>query len=79
MPDIPGQLTDGVITLRPYRLDDLDETYRAVRESLDALMPWMSWAHSNYSISETRAYLERVTQAWETGNADSILRDGGHK
>jgi hypothetical protein len=32
-----GRLTDGVITLRPYRVSDIDFVYEAVRESIPEL------------------------------------------
>jgi len=53
-----GQLTDGVITLRPYRLSDIDSVYEAVCESIPELSVWMSWCHPDYSIEETRTWIE---------------------
>ena len=38
-------LSDGVITLRPLRLEDAPAFTDAVHESLEALLPWMPWAH----------------------------------
>jgi len=53
-----GQLTDGVITLRPYRVTDIDSVYEAVCESITELSVWMSWCHPDYSIEETKTWIE---------------------
>ena len=59
------EITDGVVLLRPFRFEDAEETFVAVRESLTELRPWMSWAHDGYSIQEAREFI-RVTRArWE--------------
>lgn len=61
------ELTDGAILLRPYRIDDLNDLYSAVRESLAELQPWMPWCHPDYSIEETRAWLSGRDEAWAKG------------
>lgn len=64
---LPTSLTDDVLTLRPFHLDDAQETYTAVRESLVELKPWMSWAHDGYSLQEAKDFI-RITRArWEEG------------
>jgi RimJ/RimL family protein N-acetyltransferase len=51
--------------MRPFHLNDAEETFAAVRESLAELKPWMSWAHDGYSIQETKEII-RITRArWE--------------
>jgi len=61
------ELADGVILLHPFRLDDAQETFAAVGESLTDLKPWMSWAHNDYSIQQANEFI-RVTRArWEEG------------
>jgi len=62
-----GQLTDGVITLRPYRVSDIDSVYEAVRESVPELSVWMSWCHLDYSVEETRTWIESQPDKWEKG------------
>jgi ribosomal-protein-serine acetyltransferase len=57
--------SDGLITVRPLRIDDAPHAFEAVRESLEALKPWMSWAHDDYRIEETRDYINRTIQGWE--------------
>lgn len=61
------ELTDGVIRLRPYHVDDADELYRAVRESLSELQPWMPWCHPDYSIAESRDWLAARAEARSKG------------
>jgi len=60
-------LTNRVITLRPYRLNDVDSVYKAVRESISALSVWMPWCHPDYSLEDTRAWIESQPDKWENG------------
>lgn len=61
------EITDGVILLRPFHLDDAEETYRSVRESLTELKPWMSFAYDGYSLSDSKEFI-RITRArWGEG------------
>ena len=78
--DIKEYPTDGVITLRPLRIDDAPGVFKAVRESLDALKPWMSWAHDDYRVEESREFINRTIEGWEKGEAFALAitdaRDG---
>jgi RimJ/RimL family protein N-acetyltransferase len=58
-------LTDGIVSLRPYRLSDTDDTYQAIRESLAELSPWLPFAHKNYSAKESRAWIKQRPGEWE--------------
>ena len=49
---------DGAVRIRPYRVEDAAALWRAVRESLTELRPWMPWCHSDYSIDEARRWVE---------------------
>lgn len=63
--DLSTELTDGVIILRPFRMDDSKRLYDAVYESLTDLKPWMSWAHDGYTQHESDGFI-RITRArWE--------------
>jgi len=63
--DLSVELTDGVVFLRPFRLEDAKPLFDAVQESLTELKPWMSWAHDVYAQQETEDYI-RITRArWE--------------
>jgi ribosomal-protein-serine acetyltransferase len=59
------QLRDENILLRPFKVEDAEQLYQAVRESLADLKPWMSWAHDEYSRKEADGFI-RITRArWE--------------
>ncbi|HEY6188211.1 MAG TPA: GNAT family protein [Pyrinomonadaceae bacterium] len=61
-----NELTDGKILLRPYRAEDVQMLYDAVRESIAELSPWMPWCHPGYSIDESRAYIMSRDEAQAT-------------
>lgn len=64
---LSDEITDGVVLLRKFHLNDAEELYTAVRESLAELKPWMSWAHDGYSLQEAKDFI-RITRArWEEG------------
>jgi ribosomal-protein-serine acetyltransferase len=63
-----GRLTDGVIALRPYRVSDIGSVYEAVRESIPELSVWMSWCHPDYSVEETRIWIESQPDKWQKGS-----------
>jgi ribosomal-protein-serine acetyltransferase len=59
------RLTDEEILLRPFRLDDASDLCYAVRESLQELSPWMSWATDDYSERTAREYISVARARWE--------------
>jgi len=63
------ELTDGFVLLRPYQTSDIDSQYEAARESIPEMFEWMSWCHPNYSIEESRTYIESHPEMWEKGTA----------
>lgn len=58
-------LEDGVIRIIPCGMGDVDSIHAAVIESLDELIPTMSWCHPGYSREETASYLELCEMAWQ--------------
>jgi ribosomal-protein-serine acetyltransferase len=58
-------LTDGVIRLRPWQIGDAPGGFEAVCESLEALKPWMSWAHDGYQQEELLGFIQRTIEGWE--------------
>ena len=58
-------ITDEVVTLRPFRVEDATQLNEAVRESLTELKPWMSWAHDEYSRAETEDFIKTTRARWE--------------
>ena len=53
----PVERSDGVVRIRPYRADDVDRLYEAVRESMDDLMPWLPWCHHGYTRDESAEWV----------------------
>ena len=74
------QLTDGSLMLRPYQLSDSEPLYQAVRESLPELLPWMPWAHADYSLKESQKWIESCARSWAKGKEYNFVildaRDG---
>ena len=64
---ISQEVTDGIILLRPFRLEDAQETFTAVRESIADLKSWMSWAYDDYSPNDTREFIRITRSRWQEG------------
>ena len=59
------EVSDGIVLLRPFQLEDAQEMFAAVQESLTDLKPWMSWAYDDYSLNDAREFI-RITRArWQ--------------
>jgi RimJ/RimL family protein N-acetyltransferase len=56
---------NGILTLRPYQVTDIEPCFNAIRESINELLPWMWWCHSNYSINDTQIWIGSRPDAWE--------------
>lgn len=65
----PVELTDGFVTLKPYKIQDLDQLHESVIESMTELSVWMSWAHPDYSKNESREWLKTRPEQWASGTA----------
>jgi ribosomal-protein-serine acetyltransferase len=61
------EVSDDTVLLRPFRLEDAQGTYTAVQESLADLKPWMSWAHDDYSLNESREFIRLTRARWQEG------------
>ncbi|OGN87986.1 MAG: hypothetical protein A2158_01240 [Chloroflexi bacterium RBG_13_46_14] len=62
-------LTNGIITLRPYRDEDAGSLFEAARESIPEMSPWMPWCHPDYSIQESREWITNGFEKWEKENS----------
>ena len=58
-------LIDGDLLLRPLHFSDSTELYSAVRESLQELKPWMSWATDQYTEMTAKEYITIARTRWE--------------
>lgn len=70
------QLTDEELLLRPFHLDDAPHLFCAVRESLQELKPWMSWATNEYGERTAREYITIARARWDehTFYAFAVMR-----
>jgi RimJ/RimL family protein N-acetyltransferase len=55
--------------IRRYRLDDAAAVAEAARESVHEIQPWMPWCHPDFSVGESRAWLEANVPAFDAGTA----------
>ena len=62
-------LTNGKIILRPFNLQDAKLVYKAISESMDALIPWLQFCHTDYSIEETRLWLSSRDEDRKAGKS----------
>jgi RimJ/RimL family protein N-acetyltransferase len=51
------ELSDGTILIRPYRPEDAEALYEAVRESIAEVSAWLPWCHDNYSLADSREFV----------------------
>ncbi|MGD2050324.1 MAG: GNAT family N-acetyltransferase [Chloroflexota bacterium] len=58
---------EGHLLLRPYEFDDAATIYEAVNVSREELAPWMDWCTPEYTIRDTKKWLEGLPAAWERG------------
>ncbi|NWG35635.1 MAG: GNAT family N-acetyltransferase [Chloroflexi bacterium] len=70
--DLSIELTDGVVLLRPFQLEDAKPTFDAICESLNDLKPWMGWAHDGYQPQENEEYIRISRARWEEGTLFSF-------
>jgi RimJ/RimL family protein N-acetyltransferase len=61
------RLTDGFVELRAPRRTDAPELHAAIRASLPELLPWMAWAHPDYSEVEAIEWVRRAARAFADG------------
>jgi RimJ/RimL family protein N-acetyltransferase len=62
-----GVLTDGRVTIRPYRANDVPALFEAVRESIPDLSQWARWCHPEYAVEETWSWVRHSIDAWIRG------------
>ncbi len=69
----PEHLSHAAVTLRRWRADDAELSFRLVSESLEHLRPWMPWATNDYALDDARYYLKRCEAEWAEGTAFQYL------
>ena len=64
--EIPMELSDGTIAIRTYQSSDVHPCFEAARESIAEVSRHLPWLHPEYSIEETRTWIEKtVPKLWE--------------
>jgi ribosomal-protein-serine acetyltransferase len=61
------ELTDGKVTLRPYRKEDSLNSYQAIKESLAEISTWLPFAHDDYTLRENRDWVKKRPEEWRKG------------
>ena len=69
-------LTDGVVTIRPWRADDAGAIFEAIMESRAELQQWLPAAGGVTDIDEVRSYIAMTIDLRESGAAyDFVITD----
>ena len=61
------EFTDGTVSIRPYRIEDVPTVFEAVCESAKELSPWMPWCVPNYSVESSNAFVSTRGTEWAKG------------
>jgi ribosomal-protein-serine acetyltransferase len=59
----------STFSIRPYRLEDIDEVYAAADESREHVARWMGWMTPDYARQDTERWVETAIGAWEQETA----------
>jgi ribosomal-protein-serine acetyltransferase len=66
------QVTNGCILLRPLQMADIVPMYEAVRESVTGVSRWLARCHPDYSMEDSRTWIESRPAAWADGSEYSF-------
>lgn len=53
------------IKIRPYRITDAPELFKAVMQSHAELSVWQPWCHATYSMNDSESWVELSVKNWE--------------
>ncbi|KAJ2975584.1 hypothetical protein NQ176_g5442 [Zarea fungicola] len=72
------QLTDGVVTLRRWKIENAPDSFDAVEKSMPELEAWMPWAAGGYTIEDAKIFMAKTTADWDakTGYNYAVIVDG---
>lgn len=74
-------LTDGIVTLHRYRIEDAPELHAAACESVASIFPWMPWCHEGYTIEEAIEWASACVESWNKRTSfEFVIRttEGAH-
>ena len=72
---MPGPLpkgicfSDGVISIRPVRLEDAEAWFQAVYETLPDLQQWLPFSRQNPGLQDIHLWLNEQLEAWAKGRS----------
>jgi len=74
---VRSEFSDGTVSIRPYREDDVQPLFDAVRESVDEAYPWLPWCRPEYTLEDSRTWVSTRAEAWEKGEEYAfVIADG---
>lgn len=56
------------IRIRPYRADDVEPLFEAVRSSVAHLSAWLPWCSEAYSLEDAKVWVQGAAKAWQEGS-----------
>ena len=62
------EFSDGIVSIRRYRLDDVAASFEAARESVNELSAWMPWCSPEYSVEDSKAFISTRDFEWAKGS-----------
>jgi RimJ/RimL family protein N-acetyltransferase len=72
-PDLDRPLTDGVVSLRRFKLEDVDDVTRALQDS--EIVKWTASIPVPYTDASARGWIEQHRQWWNDGSTASFAID----
>ncbi len=66
------------ISIWPYVIDDVPRLFEAVIESKAQLSEWLPWCHPDYSIDDSRSWVESQIVAFKEGTEYAFLIVNGN-
>ncbi len=74
------ELTDGNILIRPCQPEDAPVICDGVRETMQEMLKWAPWCHTDYSISDCSSWLDSRHQMLSEGiEYDFVILDTQNK
>ena len=61
------------IGIRKFQSNDSENFQKAVKESFEHMREFMPWCHSEYSLQESKAWVESRKEAWDSGQDYSFI------
>jgi RimJ/RimL family protein N-acetyltransferase len=68
MPAPDPQLSDGIVTLRPWREDDVDDLVTCL-DGEEEIAQWLDAVPQPYRETEARSWIEHSMSAWKDGTS----------